>query len=93
VGQRQASENGKQAHRLRQHRYRQRATPPSVTHQGSLLIPRAETSAAERLYRCVIRGLTSRWHNPFDWLPPKRLRRVRARCRDGAQISTFSDGR
>jgi hypothetical protein len=42
-----------------------------VTHQGSLSIARAETSAAERLYRCVICGLTSRWHNPFDSLPPK----------------------
>jgi hypothetical protein len=85
----QATDAGKQAHCQRQRSYRERSSAALVTHQGPSSVTCPTAPATKDLNQCFICGRVSRWHNPFDSVTLRRLRRGRPWCRPGAQISTF----
>jgi hypothetical protein len=63
------SEQGREAHRRCQQRYREGTARAPVTDQGLTPI----TSAATTLRTCVICGRESRWINPFPAVPRRWL--------------------
>jgi hypothetical protein len=72
----QESEQGREAHRRCQQRYRERLTDAPVTDQGCTPITAATPSGVRTPSRCAVCGRQSAWIDPFPTLP-RRWRRGR----------------
>jgi hypothetical protein len=68
----QQSERGREAHRCRQQRYRERRVSASVTDQGCRTVAETPTLVRSPLCQCRICGRSSRWINPFPSIPRRR---------------------
>ena len=86
----QESEAGRRAHCRRQQTYRERQSPPPVTHQAMAPVTTAGTPLRRPLTECAICGRSNRWINPFHRIAPRHRHRLRPA---DVQKSTFLDDR
>jgi len=73
----QQGEPGRNAHRNRQRRYRERQADAGVTHQGPETITSPASQPSPTPHQCTICGRSSRWIDPFPAIPGQRRRRDR----------------
>jgi len=89
----QSGQRGRQTHRCRQQRYRERHATAPVTDQGCKPPMPANPAPSVPVLQCRICGRSSRWINPFPAIP-RRWRWVTLSGRpNDAQKTTFFDDR
>jgi hypothetical protein len=84
----QQGESGRQAHRDRQRRYRERQAKACVTHQGLPTIPSSRPRLSPIPSQCAICGRHSRWIDPFPTVPGRRSSR-RGRSKVGRSPKNY----